>query len=603
MDGAATVLARMTHLVSTHQPRLLRAVGAALDEADKLPATPAPPCHADTLAQLCESFGINTEYQRSGKVGVGNDKLLYDARRLLVMLQKSLSVDEILVPPPVGQWSGTESGAPLSSSVGQAFAGMAGDMSLTNSADSDADNPTDPLKVVRCYWLAAVTLIPEVPSWQTAQTAALPVSEPLPMAMRAVMQAFYGDATQVAQMATYLAAVDAKEKRGGDLDKSSLAALYILQNTKAVLLKAQLVELLNFFRSVQRHLALSAANLLPTSPANLSSPDYNNDELQPFAHLDPPRQGQSVIDLSMPLGAADIGAPVHCPALGPNRSSERSDQAVADQCRGVDIRDSTRWIGGRESHWTRDQPISPSPSEGMTPRSVKLRCVRNGLGTRVLHQVVIADLHTLVVEVAATASHFEHARHKAGKEHVIPQRNSLRRASSAKAIDLMKRQAEFDDQAAEDCAWIAQLITDTMALRPRLDLDALSCDDAYASSTLVLRLKTTLLHRVLGHHVQAVETHMAALQHYSEATRLRRDSERFSTPADRRCASIALQIEARLRALVVELEKSVEKALRNDLPPVMYTRMEALILMQASNFFVWPRMKRAVRCDSRFWNR
>lgn len=153
---------------------------------------------------------------------------------------------------------------------------------------------------------------------------------------------------------------------------------------------------------------------------------------------------------------------------------------------------------------------------------------------------------------------------------------------------------ETDPSKAEECASLAQLITDIMCLRPRLDLDAESFDAAFASSTLSLRLTATVLHRVLGAHVAATEDSLMTMRKAAAAARgdvpdgqlcngsADRAPGRMERVAGRReCALLALQLMAQLTALTDELHAAAVKAGGDAITPEMCSRLQGLVLAQA----------------------
>lgn len=210
MDGVAALLCRMAHMITIYKPRLTRAIAVAIDEADGLLFLPPNPSPLNELQELCEFFGIDfqqgMDHQQSS-----NDRLLYDSRRLCKELYKSLAADEFTVPAPGMKKNGAN---PSYSRQPSAHRPQPNEKPATPASAADPDQ-LDPLHLVRSVWLSAVTLVPEVSSWQQTQTSALAMNEPLPLGMQAALELCYADQHSLFNEATRLAATDTKENPAG----------------------------------------------------------------------------------------------------------------------------------------------------------------------------------------------------------------------------------------------------------------------------------------------------------------------------------------------------------------------------------------------------
>eukprot|EP00966_Prymnesium_polylepis_P013513 311983-Prymnesium_polylepis.1 len=223
--------------------------------------------------------------------------------------------------------------------------------------------------------------------------------------------------------------------------------------------------------------------------------------------------------------------------------------------------------------------------------------VRDGRNRKTFHTAAVADVAALMTECAATASHFERARLEAIAQQEAGGRVETRRkvpvsgarmppkprstAAMADGVRLspldtlgglphatralvrvLSHEVEYQaakvkyvlglldarDEAeacvqedlacAQDTAYLSQLVVDTMAQRPRLDLAALSCEPCYAGATHAMKIRATLLRRVLGHHSLAVEQRIKQLQHFREggSTRRERNNKGWVSTAQVRAA-------------------------------------------------------------------
>ena len=423
----------------------------------------------------------------------------------------------------------------------------------------------------------------------------------------------------------------AKEQKDSLMDEPSLAALQILSVTQAVLLRTQLLHLLNFFRSVQRHLALSAAGLLSEQPLSATAPHPSSTIESTFhSRLDPPLADQ--VDATPPL-VVPAGASIDVSVLASSPVMPHIGGSAEELTKGFNASDRSQWIGGREIHSTLKVSLSQGGATGEARSEAALLCVRDGRGCRVLHQQALADLSALLAEVAATTLHLERTRtSNTSNEHKQRRKRSTvatprpaagggqgpvksSRFDSVTGLPVAMRalarcltcevafqsakaklvqsllhayfetegQTGVDRRSAEDCAALGQLITDVMALRPVLDLTAQTSDEAYSSSVLTLRLRGTILHRVLGAHVAAVESVVAAERATAGRGQVENEEtgrRRVSIVSRRRSASLTLQLNARLTALVDELVGAAEKVSGESLSADQISKAECLIFSQ-----------------------
>ena len=390
-DNTGAYLARLASLVATHHPRLLRVLRATLT-GGMSPATTEPSA-IDSLTELCSFFGIEPELERAGEFGLGNDRMLHGAKCACTRLHASVAD---FLP-----WVATHVGA-----VGE------------GAAEARADAGAS-LMVRRCSWLNLVTFVPTVSQWQQAQESALPSGEALPLALRTVLTTLGCGASHTLTEGAKTGGAAAKEQRDSLMDESAFAALQMLCSAKGVLLRTQLLHYLNFFRSVQRHLALSAAGLLSPPPADPAM-DAGS-ECHP--RLDPPLPTQTDSTPILAASSAERPACVASPVLPHASAAAGSPTALehvggvehvggmervggVEHVGGVDANDRSQWIGGREVYST--QSVRVAGDDALATAS--FLCVRDGRGARVLHEQSLSDLDALMTEIAAIALHFERSR-------------------------------------------------------------------------------------------------------------------------------------------------------------------------------------------------
>eukprot|EP00966_Prymnesium_polylepis_P070182 1631555-Prymnesium_polylepis.1 len=158
-DACAALLLKMGNMVSVYQPRLLKAIGASLDKVMETVPLAEEPSPTKDLHELCVFFGIDPRLEAAGEFGIGNDRMLYDARRTCSIVHADLEKNDLVLRVAADKKAGGEM-----SSVAAAVADSEDEHEKPRVDDRDDDGrPPDVLHVKRCPWLGAVVLLPAVP--------------------------------------------------------------------------------------------------------------------------------------------------------------------------------------------------------------------------------------------------------------------------------------------------------------------------------------------------------------------------------------------------------------------------------------------------------
>lgn len=547
VDPAAAVSSVLSRLVLTtevHRQRLVRVLappeaeqGAVsskvVREVAVSPSTATPPTRTE-LNELCVYFSVAVDSSTAGGHAV-----LRESRRVLDQVERS----------------------PLAAGL---------------PAMPDA-MPLSGCHQRRWHWVAAVTLVPSVPSWQHAQQSLLAKAELTSAPMHAAMNvaSSVGHVVREAGVVAAAAADRAnhtEEQADAALSESALAACHLLRASLAFEQRCQLFQSLNMVRSVQRTLALRANEHLPRPQPARGTLHGEAPAGRPTAGRAAARatasavataatpEAEATLDGASTAGSA--GPPVAVASTSPTAAEGAASAPAVTEATTLDgatladgvtanlaaatcpVLPPLRPVpvrppqvirrhlveGGHEWYsTTSDELIESAAASPPTPADpTRSTFVRDSSGRRVVHQAALADLTALTSEIGHIVAHY-------GNDSAIAAVYGTGRYDNATTGDTSLQSAEAEAEVSKRLA-----VASALPAALRVVSRCITCEAAYQ------RAKASLLLHLLHAYEACDEAQPAAdlAQHMTDlmAARPRLDLAAADFEESYRASTLALHL-------------------------------------------------------------